>query len=336
MHLEKQFDVKQAPDAAYRIVARDDTLVTLFPVGLRSSRLAGDFTIASFIGQQALDSIRASAQVYDPGDGGFDSANGNGNGYYELPVSRTKGNLTNIRFPRQPEMSQSWRIWFDPVISPSYRVISSIYGNQENDGTIGGVYRSDNNDIEFVLIDNVDGPDLPEPGDPPVTPAFDDTNGRDRNYDEFQDDDEIVLHIEMRGGAPYFWHAMRAPVTEDIDLDGILDGRLPGGSLRSAPHATVTEDTGLDLVPDYWDRNNNGSYEENLDHIGETGFDGDNDPHGDNYNFADPNSAGTEGNGEIDAWADEFMQKVTVTVGWREGGQDRSATFSAAIPNQFR
>ena len=31
MHLEKQFDVKQAPDAAYRSVARDETLVTLFP-----------------------------------------------------------------------------------------------------------------------------------------------------------------------------------------------------------------------------------------------------------------------------------------------------------------
>ena len=31
MHLEKEFDVKQAPDAAYRSVARDETLVTLFP-----------------------------------------------------------------------------------------------------------------------------------------------------------------------------------------------------------------------------------------------------------------------------------------------------------------
>ena len=304
-------------------------LVTLFPVGLRSSRLAGDFTTASFIGQQALDSIRATAQVYDPGDGGFDSANGNGLGYYELPVSRTKGALTNIRFPRQPEMSQ----WWDIVLTGlnTYDVISSIYGAQTNSGTVGGVYRSDNNDISFILVDNVDGPDLPA-----VTPAFNDTNGRDKDYDEFQDGDEIVLHIEMRGGAPYFWHAMRAPVTEDIDLDGILDGRLPGGSLRSAPHATVQEDIGLDLVPDYWDRNNNGSYEENLDHIGETGFDGDNDPHGDNFVSSDPNSAGTEGNGRIDAWADEFMQKVTVTVGWREGGQDRAATFSAAIPNQFR
>ncbi len=30
------------------------------------------------------------------------------------------------------------------------------------------------------------------------------------------------------------------------------------------------------------------------------------------------------------------MQKVTVTVGWREGSQDRAATFSASIANQYR
>lgn len=31
MHLEKEFDVEAAPDAAYRCVARDETLLTLFP-----------------------------------------------------------------------------------------------------------------------------------------------------------------------------------------------------------------------------------------------------------------------------------------------------------------
>ena len=31
MHLEKEFDVRPAPDAAFRIVAQDETLVTLFP-----------------------------------------------------------------------------------------------------------------------------------------------------------------------------------------------------------------------------------------------------------------------------------------------------------------
>jgi len=286
-------------------------IVTLFPVGLRSSRLAGDFTTASFIGQQALDSIRATAQVYDPGDGGFDSVNGNGFGYYELPVSRTKGTLTNIRFPRQPEMSQ----WWDIVLTGlnSYDVISSIYDLQDNNGTVGDVYRSDKNDIEFLLSEN-DGAQT------------------DLTYDDFAEGDTLRINIEMRGGAPYFWHAMRAPVTEDLDLDGVLD-RL---AATAASDRRVNEDTGLDLVPDYWDRNGNGSYEERLDHIGETGFDGDNDPHGDNYNPADPNSSGAEGNGEIDAWADEFMQKVTVTVGWREGGQDRAAIFSAAIANQFR
>ena len=49
-------------------------LVTLFPVGLRSSRLAGDFTTASFIAQQALDNIRAAAQAYDPIDVFFDNS----------------------------------------------------------------------------------------------------------------------------------------------------------------------------------------------------------------------------------------------------------------------
>ena len=31
MHLQKEFEVRQAPDAAYRSVARDEVLVTLFP-----------------------------------------------------------------------------------------------------------------------------------------------------------------------------------------------------------------------------------------------------------------------------------------------------------------
>ena len=31
MHLEKEFDVAQEPEAAYRSVARDETLLTLFP-----------------------------------------------------------------------------------------------------------------------------------------------------------------------------------------------------------------------------------------------------------------------------------------------------------------
>jgi hypothetical protein len=31
LHLKKEFDVEQAPDAAYRSCARDETLVTLFP-----------------------------------------------------------------------------------------------------------------------------------------------------------------------------------------------------------------------------------------------------------------------------------------------------------------
>jgi hypothetical protein len=71
------------------------------------------------------------------------------------------------------------------------------------------------------------------------------------------------------------------------------------------------------------------------------------DPHGDNRYAYDlgtgwwddavvVNPNGTEGNGQIDAFPDDDIQKVTVLVGWREGGKDRIASFSAAIPNQFR
>jgi len=157
---------------------------------------------------------------------------------------------------------------------------------------------------------------------------------------------------------------MRAPVTEDRDLDGILDGRLPNGNVRTvAEHAAVQEDTGLDLVPDFYDtdmRNigiGTSGYQAGLDGNGEftasVGFP--NDPHGDNryayygapvYWWSHPtnplytlrviNPNGTEGNGRIDAQPDDFIQNVTIVVGWREGGQDRAATFTAAIPNQFR
>jgi len=342
-------------------------LVTLFPLGLRSSRLAGDFTTASFIGQQALDNIRASAQVYDPGDKYFDNTtppdrlttpppprlvyssnntNHNGLGYYELPVSAVKGYLSPIRFPREPAQPQWWEIWFDPLLSPpNYRVTNSISGDVGT-GTVGSLFSSNDDSIAFILYDNEDGDDY--------TGVYDVI--MDEDYDEFDEGDKLRINVEMRGGAPYYWYAMRAPVTEDRDLDGILDGRLPDGSERPAPHNQIQEDTGLDLVPDFWDRNNNDAYDPGIDAVGEAGFVGTNDPHGDNrYRYtalasqpprwavSDPpvesdiiNPGGTEGNWQIDAQPDDYIQKVTVTVGWREGGQDRFATFSASIANQFR
>ena len=323
-------------------------LVTLFPVGLRSSRLAGDFTTASFIAQQALDSIRASAQVYDPGDISFGDTDGDGLGYYDLPVSAVKGLLSPMRFPHPPERSQWWRITM--INATTFSVISSIYGTQSKTGTVDSLYTSDDRDIQFILSDNESG--LAELGSPPFnegTAPFDNT---DITYPDFEADDEIVIHIEMHSGNPYYWHAMRAPITEDVDLDGILDGRLPGlpnGELRSAPHNQVHEDTGLDLVPDFYDLNNDGAYQAGLDRPGEftSTVDFPSDPHGDNRYTYDTvlgwwdtdeeiNPDGTEGNGQIDARDDNDIQKVTVVIGWREGGQDRYATFSAAIPNQFR
>jgi len=349
------------------------TLLTLFPIGLRSSRLAGDFTTASFIGQQALDNIRAAAQVYDPADYFFInttndkdsfiatdqySTNHNGLGYYELPVSAVKGYLSPLRFPVDPTRSQSWTITIEAVGTPTtFSVTGSASGDQDflnNPGAIGTVYTSDNNEISFVLYDNKDGPDA-EPAGVYNEGAFPFDN-TDLNYDEFAVGDQLIINIEMRAGVPYYWYAMRAAVTEDQDLDGILDGRLPDGTPRSAPHNLVNEDTGLDLVPDFWDTNNNGAYDQRLDKGGEYSdnpfdttkvhFPG--DPHADNYypystatgwwNTAATaiNPEGTEGNGQIDAFSEHDIQKVTVLVGWREGGTDRVATFSASIANQFR
>ena len=283
-------------------------LVTLFPVGLRSSRLAGDFTTASFVSQQALDNIRATAQVYDPADGSFDSTNGNGLGYYELPISATKGHLTDIGFPNMPQWSETWTVTM--TNATNFSVSSSLTGSQGT-GRLNFLFESTNRAIQFTLSDNDNG----------------------GYYDPFAVDDEVVINIEMHGGNPYYWYAMRAPITEDVDLDGVLDGPS-----QSFPDNQTDEDTGLDLVPDYWDKNSSGSYEYGVDGIGETGFTGTNDPHGDNQyvDGNEVNSSGLEGNGQIDAFDDNSIQKVTVVVGWREGGQSRAATFSTAIANQFR
>ncbi len=320
------------------------SLVTLFPIGLRSTRLAGDFTTASFIAQQSLDNIRAAAQVYDPADlfdedsdgDYFDDTNGNGLGYYDLPVSAVKGFLSPIRFPNPPNQSQWWKITMTG--SATFSVASSI-GGPQGAGNVNALYTANNKGIQFILSDNVAGNEL---GNPPFNEGAPPYNNSDTNYPDFEAGDEILINIEMHGGNPYYWYAMRAPMTEDINLDGILGGRLPDGTPRSAPYNEIDEDTGLDLIPDYWDRNNDGSYQAGLDHVGETGISGTNDPHGDNRyvpkwdntNLVNPD--GFEGNGQIDAFDDNEIQKVTVVIGWREGGQDRIETFSAAVPNQFR
>lgn len=353
-------------------------LVTLFPVGLRSSRLAGDFTTASFIAQQALDNIRASAQVYEASDIFFDNTyhekhkfrhrtnntNKNGLGYYELPVSAVKGYLSPIRFPTEPVTAQTWTITItDLGPPPTFTVTGSRSGTQPTAGNIGFVYTSDRNEIQFGIYDNPSGsveiaavydvdydinlPLFDEDGSPSVP-------SHQQEYDDFLVEDKIDIHVELVGGVPYYWYAMRAPVTEDLDLDGILDGRMPNGiTVRSSPHNQVQEDIGLDLVPDFYDTDmriigaGTAGYQAGLDRPGEFGTVAyPADPHGDNrhpYNtatgwwgLATINPNGTEGNGKIDAQPDDFIQNVTVVVGWREGGQDRAATFTAAIPNQFR
>jgi len=334
-------------------------LVTLFPVGLRSSRLAGDFTAASFIAQQALDNIRASAQVYDPGDlvdtdgdgDLFDDADGDGLGYYELPVSAVKGSLSPLRFPNQPERSQWWKI---TMTAPATFSVSNSIDGAQGTGTVGTLFESTNKGIKFILSDNLAGNELGGEYNPSYDITFPGTS-HPNSYPNFEAGDEIIINIEMQAGVPYYWYAMRAPVTEDINLDGILGGRLPDGTPRGAPYNQVHEDVGLDLVPDFYDTDmrtigtGTAGYQSGLDQPGEftTAVPFPADPHGDNrYAYdtgtgwwntgAEINPAGTEGNGQIDAFDDNDIQKVTVVIGWREGGQDRAASFSAAIANQFR
>ncbi|GAB4343652.1 MAG: hypothetical protein Kow0099_22290 [Candidatus Abyssubacteria bacterium] len=357
-------------------------LLTLFPIGLRSSRLAGDFTTAAFIGQQALDNMRASAQVYDPGDYYFDntynplgqgppfpdplpwgavtdanSTNHNGLGYYELPISAVKGYFSAIRFPTEPAFSQ----WYDVVFTSAtdYNV-KRRDGSILDSGTVGVLFSS--SEISFILYDNPTGSELGAVYNSTYDVNLQKSDGTyQTEYDDFRTGDTIRINIEMRAGVPYYWYAMRSPVTEDQDLDGILDGRLPNGSVRSGEHNQRQEDTGIDLISDFWDSDmravgtGTAGFQTGLDRVGETGFTGLNDPHGDNryayysaigwfshptnpgtYPLVEINPNGTEGNGRIDAYPDDYIQKVTVTVGWREGGQDRSAAFSASIANQFR
>ena len=318
-------------------------LVTLFPIGLRSSRLAGDFTIASFIGQQALDNIRAAAQLYDPVDTFFDNTynprtginsgtgntNKNGLGYYELPISAVKGYLSPIRFPTEPTRSQTWTITITDTATPptKFKVENSVTGVVLPPGNVDSIFTASDESIAFILYNNEDGPEF---GVGVYNSAY------DLNYDEFKVGDEIVIHLEMQSGVPYYWYAMRAPVTEDVDLDGILDGRLPDGTVRSSPHAMVQEDIGLDLVPDFFDtdmRNigiGTSGYQAGLDKPGEftSSVPYPADPHGDNYYAYDTGTGwwktplgdniihpyGSEGNGKIDSWPAASLQVTAILM----------------------
>lgn len=393
------------------------TLLTLFPVGLRSSRLAGDFTIASLIGQQALDNFRASAQAYDPADNYFDNTynpriekttgpsqhvgvegfagnptdpdypeygnptNHNGLGYYELPISAVKCYLSVIRFPSEPTQSQWWEIKMTSNYTGPTTGAFSVYNSSSvsvGTGTVGSLFTATDKSITFILYNNSSGSELATVYNPsydinlPVRHSDGSVAwGEHTTYDKLAEGDRIRINVEMRGGVPYYWYAMRAPVSEDIvgmtgafaeHPDGILEGRMPDGTSRPAPFNQVQEDTGLDLLPDFYDTDmrdigtGTAGYQAALDKPGEfanpSGITYPNDPHGDNryaYDlstgwFCDTsgllnavlNPDGTEGNGQIDALPDDYIQKVTVTVGWREGGRDRISTFSASIPNQFR
>lgn len=69
------------------------TLANFFPIGLKASRRASNFSEAGILAQRVIDNIKRAAAVYDNGDSGiYDVAhpeymsNGDGVGYFELVV----------------------------------------------------------------------------------------------------------------------------------------------------------------------------------------------------------------------------------------------------------
>jgi prepilin-type N-terminal cleavage/methylation domain-containing protein len=63
-------------------------LVNFFPIGLRASRRASNFSEAGILAQRVIDNIKRAAAIYDDGDIGIVSpyTNDNCTGYFELTV----------------------------------------------------------------------------------------------------------------------------------------------------------------------------------------------------------------------------------------------------------
>ncbi len=420
------------------------SLLPLLRVGLRSTRLAGDFTTAAFLGRQELDEIRARAQARDfiddnlnatpeasDGNGVHDAGeafetgffflavnpaglplaptvqppavtlqagsrrDGDGLGYFDLTPTVKKGAITQFRvldpFAVTPQ-TYTIRIVVDAagagvdfitggslplVLDEDFVVIGrDLSGNQlmlegrfnEPFPLISDPNGADLN-IGFTLMEN-------------TSPAFDegadaldnDADGATDEVDEQVNDryftgESIQIHLVMVESAWYARWASRYDYSEDreipelgIGLDGILTDVNPGAPVD------IVEDTGLDLVPNFFDRNFDGDHDPG-EELGETGFRENtlDDPHGDDGQAVDndadlafdedpvdgvDNDAdgaidedppewdaatghGTENDGIINALPEEEIQRITVTVVWREGGTDREATFSTYIANPY-
>ena len=324
------------------------SLLTLLPVGLRSTGLASDVTAAAFLGQEELSRSRANATVLDVHDAtgqaesSFDLAGGDrdndGFGYFDLPFTVKKGRITNFRVSNPSAIvDQTIRIAFT---SGGTTAAFNITGLTKaggalvpGTGSVGTQYTSTDGQISFLIEDN-------------ASPPFDDGVN-----DTFLTNELIEIRLVTIENAWYAYWASRYDYSEDrefpelgIPVDGIPSGVDVNKAVPTGfPNPTDDEDTGLDLVPNFWEVNGIIGFQSGIDRPGETGYDGVTltDPHGDDA----PNNPGlgdaltgraTEGNGQIDAFPDAEIQRVTVRVVWREGGTDREERFSAYVANQFR
>lgn len=428
------------------------SLLTLLPVGLRSTRLAGDFTNAAFLGRQALDQIRARAQISDFIDDNLDvtadTTDGNGRqdsgeptesgffleeaapagtitwtqtpppgvlqadtvrdndalGYFDLPHTVKKGAIRNfrvldplavtpqtytIRFLSPPSGAGVEFVTAGATLTEDFIVIGHdadgslrvLEGNYDVPFPLAGDTRGDTLNIEFTIVTNTaaafdqgaDGLDNDGDGDPAAASCAADLlcdEADEGVNDEFLVGETIEVTVATIENAWYAYWASRYDVSEDRELPefGVdVDGVLTDLDTVAAGVQTV-EDTGLDMVPNFFDKNYDSV--QNFDEgAGETGYSAASlqDPHGDDGVARDNDvdtlfnedpvdgrdndydglidedpaewdpvtGAGTENDGILNALPENEIQRVTVTVVWREGGVSREARFSTMIANPY-
>lgn len=238
-----------------------------------------------------------------------------------------------------------------------------------------------------VFDEGADGLDNDGNGNPaaascavdPNCDAFDGTadatvNGdvAEGSNDRFFTGETIEIHLVTVENAWYAYWIMRYDYSEDRELperDIGVDGMLTDVDPNTGGVQTV-EDTGLDLVPNFFDENFDG-VQAPTESPGETGFRTNtfDDPHGDDGLAVDNDTVpdglfnedpldgtdndydgvidedpaewdpltgrGTENDGIVNALPENEIQRVTVTVVWREGGLNREARFSTYIANPY-
>ena len=125
-------------------------VANFFPIGLKSSRRAVNFSEAGMLAQRVLDNIERAAAVYDMGDGGPNVApfsDGNGIGYFELVVWDTApyndNDVVSIVSPSQnpppsftsPDLPTPWEYRYPDM--DMYAVVTKGSLDIDDNGSIG-------------------------------------------------------------------------------------------------------------------------------------------------------------------------------------------------------